>query len=265
MIDIHAHILPGFDDGAATMAEAVEMACQARADGIGTIVATPHILDAAKPHREKILAGVRELQARLDEGRIAVRILPGAEIHIGPDVARMAAEGLAMTLCDAGKYLLLELPLNEMPRYTESVVFDLLSYGITPVLAHPERNRDLARDPRLVQSLVDQGCLTQISTGSIRGRFGTEARKAAETLIKRGLAHIMATDGHGSVHRRVMMAEARAKVASEHGQDLALDLTRRVPQAVIEGRVHDPRGARPVRGGWRRLAGLKLAPDTPPR
>ncbi|MGE5599732.1 MAG: CpsB/CapC family capsule biosynthesis tyrosine phosphatase, partial [Bacteroidota bacterium] len=110
MIDIHAHILPGFDDGAGTMAEAVEMARQASANGIATVVATPHILDPLRPHRDKILSTVTDLRAALRAAGIAVEILPGAEIHIEPEVARAVRDGAAMTIGDAGRHLLLELP-----------------------------------------------------------------------------------------------------------------------------------------------------------
>jgi len=261
MIDIHAHILPGFDDGARNLAEAVEMACQARQDGIEAIVATPHILDPTVPHRARILAAVAALQERLDAEGIPMRILPGAEIHVGPDVAGMVAQGQAMTLCDGGRYLLLELPQNELPNYTGQVVFDLLTLGVTPIIAHPERNRDLARNPSQLEALVRRGCLTQISTGSVRGRFGPEARKAAEFYLAHGLAHLMATDGHGTYRRRVMMAEAHARVAASYGDQAAVDLTHNAPAAVIEGRAYEPPPAHPPRNGWARWA-LKPAIGT---
>ena len=170
MVDLHAHILPGFDDGAQSAAEAVEMAYQAEQDGIGTIVATPHIIDPAPADRERILAAVDELQDRLAQGGIRIRLLPGAEIHITSSLVALAKQGRLMTLNDTGKYLLLELPLLEIPWFTETTIFGLLTAGITPIIAHPERNHELARRPDLLKRLVERGCLTQISSGSLRDR-----------------------------------------------------------------------------------------------
>ncbi|MGE5599089.1 MAG: CpsB/CapC family capsule biosynthesis tyrosine phosphatase, partial [Bacteroidota bacterium] len=135
----------------------------------------------------------------------------------------------------------------ELPRYTESVVFDLLSLGVTPIIAHPERNRDLARHPKLLQDLIERGCLAQVSTGSVRGRFGPEARRAAEAFLARGLVHLLGTDAHGPDRRRMIMAEARDLVAARHGTEFARALTADNPLAVLEGR--DCRPAAELDGG----------------
>lgn len=235
MVDIHAHILPGFDDGAQTFAEALEMARQAADDGIKTIIATPHIIYPDRPHREKILLAVAALREYLAAEGVAIEILPGAEVHIAPDLGRLALARQVMTLCDAGRYLLLELPLGELPLFTEEVVFDLLTAGLTPIIAHPERNRDLAREPRLLRKLVDRGCLAQVSTGSVRGRFGREAQRAARRMLADGLIHFMASDGHGAERRRVLMAEARERVAEWCGVQTARALTSINPRMVAAG------------------------------
>lgn len=264
MIDIHAHILPGFDDGARTFAEAAEMACQALEDGITEIVATPHVLDPDRTPRERIITAALALQDKLDADGIAVRIRPGAENHIRPDLPLLVREEKVMTLCDAGRYLLLELPLRELPLYTEQVVFDLLTLGVTPIIAHPERQCELARDPRKLEALVRRGCLAQISTGSVRGRFGREARRAAEIMLTRGLAHVLATDGHGADRRRIAMAEAGERVAGLFGDEFAAQLTAAGPEAIVRGRALECRApasrARTARWFWhmaKEAAGLR--------
>lgn len=240
MIDLHAHILPGFDDGASSLAESIEMAWQAYEDGITTIVAAPHIIDPTQTHRERIIAAVAALQERLDLGRIGVRIIAGAEIHIGPDVTRVARAGELMTINDGGRYILLELPLNEMPQYTRRVVFDLLASGVTPIIAHPERCLDIARNWRLLAELVASGCLAQVSTGSVRGRFGKGPKRAAATFLGKGLVHFLATDGHGAASRRVRMAAARSLVAERYGEETACRLTQTLPAAVLAGEDIEP-------------------------
>lgn len=233
MIDIHAHILPGFDDGAKNLAEAVEMAFQAQEDGIEAMIATPHIIEPNRAHREEILAAVARMRAIFAERGAALELLPGAEIHIDPSLPELLAEGQLMTLCDAGRHILLELPLAEMPRYTEDVIFELLTLGVTPILAHPERNRDLARDPRLLRRLVERGCLVQLSTGSIRGRFGREAEHAARVFLREDLVHFLGTDAHGADRRRPLMAEAAAMAAEICGPDKARILVEENPRRLL--------------------------------
>ncbi|MGQ9778249.1 MAG: tyrosine-protein phosphatase [Bacillota bacterium] len=235
MIDIHAHILPGFDDGAKNIAEAVEMAYQAQEDGITAVVATPHILEPGRDHREEILAAVEKMRVVFAERGLRLALFPGAEIHIDPSLPELVAAGKVMTINDAGRYLLLELPLGEMPGYTEEVTFGLLTLGVTPIIAHPERNRDLARDVWLLRRLVEQGCLVQLSTGSIRGRFGREAERAAKLFLREGLVHFLGTDAHGADRRRPRMAEAAAKAAEVCGEEQAEALVEANPRAVLEG------------------------------
>ncbi|NLG83021.1 MAG: phosphotransferase [Firmicutes bacterium] len=235
MIDIHAHILPGFDDGAHSIAEAVEMAYQAYEDGITAAIATPHILDPRRDHREKILAAVEKMRVVFAERRARLEIFPGAEVHIDPCLPELVAAGKVMTMNDAGRYLLLELPLGEMPGYTEEVTFGLVPLGGTPIIAHPERNRDLARDVRLLRRLVEQGCLVQLSTGSIRGRFGREAERAAKVFLREGLVHFLGTDAHGADRRRPRMAEAAAKITEACGPEWARTLVEENPRRLLAG------------------------------
>ena len=268
MIDIHTHLLPGFDDGARNIAEAVEMAFQARDDGIEAAIATPHILEPGRPHREEILAAVAEMRAIFAERGVNLDLFPGAEILIDPALPELLAEGRLMTICDAGRHLLLELPLAEMPRYTESVVFELLTLGVTPILAHPERNRDLARDPRLLHRLVERGCLVQLSTGSIRGRFGREAERAARAFLREDLVHFLGTDAHGADHRRPLMAAAAAKAAEICGPEKARALVEENPRRLLDGLPIPSSGpesrrstkARGVLGFFRRI-GMALLPE----
>ena len=236
MIDLHVHILPDFDDGAQSWEESLEMARLAAGDGIGTIVATPHILEPAKAHHRRILDAVAELQRRIDRLKIGVKVLPGAEIMIGLTLPGLAAEGRMMTIANGGLYLLVELPLNEAPLYTEQVLFELLARGMRPIIAHPERNADFCHDSRRLEKLIGEGCLTQISTGSLRGRFGSLPRKTAESYIARGMAHILATDGHAHMRRRPLMEECREMVAKRYGNETAALMTEEHPRLAIEGR-----------------------------
>ena len=111
MIDLHCHILPGLDDGPENMEQALEMCALARADGIETIVATPHMLnDVYEVSREDVLGGVEDLNRACKEKGIAVRIVAGGDIRVDKDLVRILDEGGVMSLADRGQHLMLELP-----------------------------------------------------------------------------------------------------------------------------------------------------------
>ena len=132
MIDIHSHILPGLDDGSNNMAETLGMVRQLYEAGFKTLIATPHVLegnDSLSP--EEILAATDQVCKQVAEAGIPVEILPGAENYIFPDMAKWVREGKLLTLGNTGKYLLVELPMLEIPHYTDQVFFELQVLGLT--------------------------------------------------------------------------------------------------------------------------------------
>ncbi|RDV84794.1 tyrosine-protein phosphatase [Ammonifex thiophilus] len=155
MIDIHTHILPGLDDGAEDLEEALSMARLALADGVTALVATPHVIRGSFfPSRQEILETVSLLNERLAEQGLPLRVLPGAEYRLEPDLPERLAKGELVPLNDAGRYLLVELPSTFVPPYAERVLYELQLQGVTPILAHPERNAELCRRPELLASLA---------------------------------------------------------------------------------------------------------------
>jgi len=235
MIDLHAHILPGLDDGARDLDEAMAMARQAAAEGITGVFATPHVTDPAVSHREIILAALEELGARLAAEGVPVRLYPGAEVFLTPSLPALVEAGAVLTLNDGGRYLLVEAPMLDAPPYLEPVVFDLLTMGVTPILAHPERNPILAGEPRRVATLVERGCLMQINAGSLRGRFGQMAKRTAERFISDGLAHFAASDAHRADQRRLALADARGTVRALRGEAFAEEMFSVRPRQVLAG------------------------------
>lgn len=148
MMDIHSHILPGIDDGANSIEETLIMVRQLHEAGFDTLIATPHVMEGnmyLSP--EEILAATEQVRECISEAGIPVKILPGAENYIFPEMAKWVCEGKLLTLGNTKKYLLVELPLLEIPLYTDHVFFELQVNGITPVLAHPERYRVLGDKP----------------------------------------------------------------------------------------------------------------------
>ncbi len=230
MIDLHSHILPGVDDGPATLEESLEIARRAAADGVRVIAATPHVRDdyPTQPATMERLLG--ELRAALEHEGIGVDVRPGGEIAIDW-LDRLSDEDLVrFGLGGSPHYLLVEFPYAGWPLSLHEWVFRLVTRQITPVIAHPERNADVQANPDELRPLVDAGALVQITAASLDGRIGRSSRAAAETLIEQGLAHVLASDAHTPDIR-----EAGLLAAAEAVGDAALArwLTLEMPMAIV--------------------------------
>jgi protein-tyrosine phosphatase len=197
MIDIHSHILPGLDDGAKNMEETLLIISQLHKAGFHTIIATPHVMEGKEYiSPSDILEAVAEVQKQVSEAGIPVKILPGAENHIFPDMGKWASEGKLLTIGNMGKYILIELPMTDIPHYTEQVIFELQIYGFTPVLAHPERYLALLGKPELILEWARKGVIFQLNLRSINGRYGPQCQKIAELMLKNNLVHFIGSDAH---------------------------------------------------------------------
>jgi protein-tyrosine phosphatase len=233
MIDIHCHILPGIDDGPKELADSLEMAEIAAADGIRHIVATPHV-------KSEILSPafleekVRQLNDKLQRVFSPLQVLRGADVS-----AVLPPELLARYTINKGPYCLLEFPHSHLPRNAEELVFRILVAGLRPIITHPERNPSVVRDPELLFRLIDAGGLVQITAGSLTGGFGANARECAAYLLKKGKVHFLATDAHSPTHRRPVLSPAVKEATAIIGYSAALDLVTTNPSAVIAGRPLD--------------------------
>lgn len=241
MIDLHTHILAGLDDGSKNMAESLSMARVAREDGIHTIVATPHVLQGVFDNdKNKILAAVRTLNQNLQEQDIAVNILPGAEYYLEADLPLKLSQGELLTINDNGRYLLVELPSAFIPEYTAQVLYEIQLQGVTPIIAHPERNAGFARQPDILQELISRGVLAQITSASITGLFGKRVKKTAFSFLKQGLAHLVSSDAHSPHGRAPLLSQAHREIEKHHGSHIAQLLVIQNPGSIIEGESTEP-------------------------
>lgn len=237
MIDLHTHILPGVDDGVQSEEEAVEFARVALGDGVTTLVATPHCREGFYVNERKdVLEAVARLRARLAAEGVGLEVLPGAEVHLCPDLVERIRDGRAPTLADNGRTLLLELSTNQYPVELERLVFELRLAGILVVFAHPERIRFFQEDPRRYEGVVRLGAFGQVTTGSLLGAFGREIEEFSRDLVRRRLVHVLASDSHDLRGRPPVLSgalEAIAPLVGEaHARRMALD----IPRALLEGR-----------------------------
>lgn len=243
MIDVHSHILPGLDDGVRTVEEALELARAAAAEGVEAIVATPHVRADYPTTAAQMERGVAELTAALEHAGVALRVLPGGELDLEWLSQLEREDVLRFTLGGSGRYVLLELPDTGWPLALLPAIARLRSAGLTPLLAHPERNSSVQERPERLAEAIGAGALAQVTSASVEGRLGRRAHAASRRLLELGLVDVIASDSHGAEVRSFGL---RAAAESLGDPGLARYLTVDAPAAIVAGRPLEP-GSRQLR------------------
>lgn len=213
MIDTHLHILPGVDDGPDTLEDALLLAHSLVQESVHSAIATPHYNDEFPPRpAAEIRERVWYMQQELDRASIPLRLFAGHEVLIKPGLVEDIQSGRVATL-NGSRYLLLELWNSRWLPETEQVIWNLRAADIVPIIAHPERYRAIQQDPKRLAKLIQHGAMTQLMVGSLIGMMGNTTRRTAETLLKKGLIHCIASDAHGlrkrppAIHQGLRIAE----------------------------------------------------------
>lgn len=236
-IDIHSHILPGIDDGAGNFDESLEIATLAVRNGIGTMVATPHLKDGFyNPSRRNIQTKLAELKRRLKRVKIPLEVLPGMEVSLSHKILTRSEEEI-LTINANGKYLLVELPFQEIPIFAEDLLFQLQLKGMTPIIAHAERNQQIMENPALIAKFVGKGCLIQINAVSIAGPREDPIQQLCKKLLRQNLVHLIASDAHHPDERLTSLPEAIEVATKYVGPERVRELFVENPRKVIDGKV----------------------------
>jgi len=236
MIDIHAHILPALDDGSNDLEESLEMARMAVAEGIHTVIATPHHRNGQYDNEaEQVQEAVRFLQEQLEVHEIPLKVSPGQEIRGYSDLLRDWESGGLLTLAGSS-YLLLEFPAGEVPRHAREWIYELGIFGVTAVIAHPERNKELAGNFHALAELIEAGALAQVTSHSLTGAFGRSIQKTSIQMCNSRLIHFVASDAHNLRTRPFALKEAYNSLAKETSQEVA-DTCKRNASLLID---HEP-------------------------
>ncbi|MDQ0243666.1 protein-tyrosine phosphatase [Bacillus fengqiuensis] len=239
MIDIHCHILPGIDDGAKTIEDSVAMAKTAVADGITTIIATPHHQNGRYINEgSSIIERVQELNDELTKQNIPLTILPGQEPRIYGELVQDYEKGHVLTLNDGKKYVLIEFSSNQVPKYAEQLLFDIQLQGLNPIIVHPERNAQIMEQPDILYNFVKKGALTQVTASSVTGHFGKKIQKFSQQLIEANLTHFIASDAHNTSGRTFRLNEAYDFIENQYGIDMIYFFTENA-QYLIDGQMVD--------------------------
>lgn len=231
MIDLHTHVLHGLDDGPATLEQSVALAQAALADGATTVVATPHVYKNRLDVRDRglVLERIAELQRQVPQ----LRILPGAEVHLVPDLLERVRDGQDFFLLGGGRALLLEIPDLILPPALPDLIFDLSEQGVSTVIAHPERNVVLHNDWEAVNDLVDAGALLQITDRHLLGQSARAMVRFCRRLVENGLVFAIASDAHGDSGRMPALSAARQRLRDWFGPEPVDPLFEANPGSLI--------------------------------
>jgi len=235
MVDLHCHLLPGIDDGPETLDESLALVRHALESGITKAVVTPHYL----PGRyENTLDHIRQ-SAQQFRGELVSRQLPleigfAAEVRIGAEVLTLVESEALPVLgsVDGYRVLLLELPDSHIVPGTDKLLAWLLERKIRPLIAHPERNKDVMRDIEKIGPFVEMGCWLQLTGGSLCGIFGLTCRERSLQLLERGWVKVIASDAHNMTARKPELEPARKAAEEIVGERESWLLVRERPAAI---------------------------------
>ncbi|MGM9680868.1 MAG: tyrosine-protein phosphatase [Eubacteriales bacterium] len=237
--DIHCHLLPGLDDGSSCMEETLDMARLALDSGVTTIAVTPHSYghgyssfdpDCCFLMRHRLEA----LREMLAEYRLPLKVVPGMEILAHEKMTDYLRDGLMLTLNDT-RYVLVEFPFDEHPRYVRKMLDELLSEGYRPIVAHPERYFFVQDRPDLVAEWLEAGALAQANKGSPLGYFGSSAKKCADYLLSCGMIQVIASDAHSADYRTTHFGAISAYITKHYSPEIAKRLLDTNPRAILHG------------------------------
>lgn len=235
MYDLHCHILPGVDDGSSSFEESVAMARMAEKNGIKAIFATPHYIEDVWNkdvlYNQMILD---KLNLELRNNDINVKIYLGNEVYSTFNVLNLL-ESEEITTLNNSSYILIELPMHEVPIYVESMIYSLKLAGITPIIAHPERNTRIIDDPNILYSLISKGALGQLNLSSLLGLYGRRVKKTAKVIVKHNMIHFVGTDSHKPMESNYKINKTTRILNKLIGSEKTLKLTSCNPEKIAEG------------------------------
>ena len=235
MIDLHSHILPGIDDGAADLETSLEMARAAISDGIQVMACTPHITPGVYNNdADSIETAVSELRRALELRNLRLELVVGADVHISPKMGEHLVSGEWPRLAGT-QYFLFEPPHHVMPPHLHRIADGLLDDGLVPVLTHPERLTWIDSHYDMIGALRELGVLLQLTAGSLTGDFGSTAKYWADRMLADGFVDLLATDAHDPKRRPPVLSRAREYVAQRYGEDVARGLVHDNPRAILNG------------------------------
>ncbi|MDN3439763.1 capsular biosynthesis protein [Planococcus sp. APC 3900] len=220
MIDTHAHILPGLDDGAETMEQTKRLLEKAVEEQLTGIIATPH---AFHPNFQTNLAALNKqlelVNSYIAQEQLPVKIYSGQECRLSDKLPERLLAGEALTMAGS-RYVLLELPSSGIPAYTVPVIQQLITSNYVPIIAHAERNQGIIEKPERLKKLLLHGAMAQVTAGSVAGSFGKAIQRTAMSLIDANLIHVYGSDVHSLDKRPFLFNEGLDYLEKKNQHDM---------------------------------------------
>jgi len=235
LIDLHSHILPGIDDGARSLDIALQMAQQAVDCGITHMVCTPHIHKGYFDNSySSIKAAYNDFANEVTSSDIPLTLSFAAEVRVNELIPAWHKQNQLPFL---GKYndkhvLLLEMPHSHIPQGLDILIKWLLKNNVQPLIAHPERNRELLAEPDKFNWLQKLGGLFQMTAGSLTGRFGENIEAFAKDLMIKKAFHVVASDTH-DLTRRPNDMKAAFEVVDQFNSEYSQETFLTTPNAIV--------------------------------
>lgn len=235
-IDLHSHWIAGIDDGAKSVAEGAAMLRALRAIGFDKVIGTPHMRPGLFDNdRQSIEAAYARTKTEIDGQPDLPTVDVSCEHYFDDIVFSRLMEGAGLPY-PGNKAVLVEFPYDNLPTRVADRLFDIRRKGLRPVIAHPERCRQVWKRPELMEELVDRGMVLLLAIGALVDRFGRSTRRCAERLLETGLYYGASSDAHRLEDVDVVNAGI-ARLRRVVGDDEATFLLIEGPQAVLEGKV----------------------------
>jgi protein-tyrosine phosphatase len=234
-VDTHCHLLAGLDDGPRTEEDALAMCRIALDEGTRMICAVAHQNERYyEVTPQRIRKATQRLTERLRDGGLGLTVFPCAEVMVWPELEKAWHQGELLSVGDTGKYLLIELPHGLFVDLT-GLVRRLVDQGVRPILAHPERQPEFLENPDYIEALTEAGCLVQVSSGSVTEPPNWFDREKLKDWFRRGLVHLLGSDGHSPRRRRPLMAAAAERIRKWAGAAVADRVCGTNGMAVVQG------------------------------
>jgi protein-tyrosine phosphatase len=236
MIDLHSHFLYGVDDGPTTIDDSFELLKQAEQAGIDKILATPHFTDrSSDSERQSIEDVFQEIKRRLPEYHLRLDIQLAAEVGYSAELLNRLDQSWLL-IGRKRHYMLFDIPMQWVPPDIGETIFQLVRRKVIPIMAHPERNSRLQKEPRLLEEWIRLGCIMQMDAGSITGQFGRLCQRVSRKWLAQGFVHLVASDAHDREQRNFhILAQARMLVEKKYGREKARLLLYENPRRILAG------------------------------
>lgn len=236
MIDIHAHILPGMDDGAQDLYDTLQMVEVAAKSGVSAMVATPHcnIPGLYKNYfDDEYIENIKNVRNAVHHEKIPVQILPGMEVFGTSELPELLEQGKIMTI-NQSRYLLVEFNFEEDPVLVEYILEKIQKLKVIPVIAHAERYRFVQKNPNRVYQWRIKGYPIQINKGSFQGRFGRRAEETAYLLMNHNLVSVVASDAHSPHVRTPYLKDAYEELMMHYPENYVNMLFEENPRRICQ-------------------------------